>query len=125
FNQLALVDKKLNTLIQVTSANFSEQWSINGFADPRERKADLQFFNPKNDTVRIPYLDKKFNLKTGFKSIHFNLEYLSMASGELHIDGYSSIENLIINHPKIANKDVIVKKARFDYSCIIVTVKSC
>jgi hypothetical protein len=119
FNQLALVDKKLNTLIQVTSANFSEQWSINGFADPRERKADLQFFNPKNDTVRIPYLDKKFNLKTGFKSIHFNLENLSMASGELHIDGYSSIENLIINHPKIANKDVIVKKARFDYSCII------
>ena len=119
FNQLALVDKKLNTLIQVTSANFSEQWSINGFADPRERKADLQFSNPKNDTVRIPYLDKKFNLKTGFKSIHFNLENLSMASGEFHIDGYSSIENLMINHPKIANKDVIVKKARFDFHCII------
>lgn len=119
FNQLALVDKKLNTVIQVTSANFSQQWSINGFADPRDRKADLQFFNQKNDTIRIPYLDKKFNLKTGFKSIYFNLENLSMDSGELHIDGYSSIENLIVNHPKIANKDVIVKKARFDYHWII------
>ena len=119
FNKLALADKKLNTLIQVTSDNFSQQWSINGFADPRDRKADLQFFNAKSDTIRIPYLDKKFNLKTGFKSIHFNLDNLSMNSGELHIDGYSSIQDLVVNHPKIAGKDVVVKNARFDYHWIV------
>ncbi|WP_333599151.1 biosynthetic peptidoglycan transglycosylase [Flavobacterium sp.] len=119
FNQLALADKKLNTLIQVTSDNFSQQWSINGFADPRDRKADLQFYNAKSDTIRIPYLDKKFNLKTGFKSIHFNLDNLSMDSGELHIDGYSSIQDLFVNHPKIAGKDVVVQNARFDYHWIV------
>ena len=119
FNQLALADKKLKTLIQVTSDNFSQQWSINGFADPRGRKADLQFYNAKSDTIRIPYLDKKFNLKTGFKSIHFNLHNLSMDSGELHIDGYSSIKDLFVNHPKIAGKDVVVKNARFDYHWIV------
>lgn len=119
FNQLALADKKLNTLIQVTSDGFSQQWAINGFADPRDRKADLAFFNPKSDTIRIPYLDKKFNLKAGFKSIHFNLENLSMDSGELHIDGYSSIQNLMVNHPKIASKDVVIQNARFDYRWIV------
>lgn len=119
FAQLALADKKLNTLIQVTSDGFSQQWAINGFADPRDRKADLEFFNPKSDTIRIPYLDQKFNLKTGFKSIHFNLENLSMQSGELHIDGYSSIQNLLVNHPKIASKDVVIKNARFDYRWIV------
>lgn len=115
FNQLVLNQKKLNTLIQVTSANFSQQWSISGFADPRDRKADLDFFNPKNDPIRIPYLDKKFNLKTGFKSIHFNLDNLSMKRGQLQIDGYSSIQDLMVNHPKIADKDVVIKSARFDY----------
>ena len=119
FSQLVLNEKKLNTLIQVTSANFSEQWSISGFADPRDRKADLEFFNPKSDTIRIPYLDKKYNLKTGFKSIHFNLDNLSMDSGELHIDGYSSIQNLRVNHPKIATKDVVIKIARFDYHWVV------
>ena len=119
FSQLVLNEKKLNTLIQVTSANFSQQWNISGFADPRDRKADLEFFNPKSDTVRIPYLDKKFNLKSGFKSIHFNLDNLSMNNGELHIDGYSSIQNLMVNHPKIATKDVVVKIARFDYHWIV------
>ena len=31
----------------------------------------------------------------------------------------AGIEDLVINHPKIASKDVLVKKARFDYHCII------
>jgi hypothetical protein len=119
FNQLALADKKLNTVIQVTSNNFSQQWTLNGFADPRDRKADLEFYNATNDTIKIPYLDKKWNLKTGFKSIHFNLENLEMDSGELHIDGYSSIQNLFVNHAKIANKDVAIKNARFDYHWIV------
>lgn len=119
FNELALADKKLKTVIQVTSENFSQQWSINGFADPRDRKADLTFANAQNDTIKIPYLDKKFNLKTGFQSIHFNLNNLAMDSGELHIDGYSSIDNLIVNQPKIASKDVIIRNARFDYHWIV------
>lgn len=119
FNQLALSDKKLTTLINVTSENFSQQWAVNGFADPRERKADLEFFNPKSDTIRLPYLDQKFQLKTGFQSIHFNLENLAMNSGELHIDGYSSIRNLVVNHPKIAAKDVVIQNARFDYRWIV------
>ncbi|WP_309614448.1 transglycosylase domain-containing protein [Flavobacterium sp.] len=119
FNELSLSEKKLTTIIQVTSDKFSQQWSINGFADPRDRKADLTFANTKNDTIRIPYIDKKFNLKSGFKSIHFNLENLAMNNGELHIDGYSSIENLFVNHAKIASKDVIIKKARFDYHWIV------
>lgn len=119
FNQLVLIEKKLNTLIQVTSDGFSQQWAVNGFADPRDRKADLQFFNKESDTIIIPYLDKKFNLKTGFKSIHFNLEKLSMDSGDLHIDGYASIQDLLVNHPKIASKDVVIKNARFDYRWVV------
>lgn len=119
FNQLALTDKKLNTLIEVTSEGFSQQWAVTGFADPRDRKADLEFFNPKSDTIRLPYLGQKFQLKTGFQSIHFNLENLALDSGELHLDGYSSIRGLVVNHPKIASKDVVIQNARFDYRWVV------
>jgi hypothetical protein len=119
FNQLALTQKKLNTVIQVTSEGFSQQWTLNGFADPRERKARLKFYNAQNDTIQIPYLDKKYHLKTGFKAIHFNLDNLEMDSGELHLDGYASIENAFVNHPKIAQKDVLIHQARFDYHFIV------
>lgn len=119
FNQLALTHKKLKTVIQVSSEGFSQQWTLNGFADPRERKANLKFYNAQNNTIQIPYLDKKYRLKTGFKTIHFNLENLEMDSGELHIEGYTSIENAFVNHRKIAQKDVHIHQARFDYHFII------
>jgi hypothetical protein len=115
FNQLSLYNKQLHSLIQVTSDVTSQKWSIKGFADPRDKKADLQFVNAENDRVIIPYLDKKFNLKIGFQSIHFNLENLEMKSGILHIDGYSSIQSLSVYHPKIAKQDVVIQNARFDY----------
>lgn len=119
FKQLELENKKLTSLINVKSDDFTQNWSISGFADPRDRKADLKFFNSKNDSIRIPYLEKKIHLKTSFKTIHFNLENLDMSGGELHIDGYTSIENFKINHAKIAKNDVVIKNARFDYRLVL------
>ncbi|MBY0487568.1 MAG: transglycosylase domain-containing protein [Flavobacteriaceae bacterium] len=119
FKQLALENKKLNSLINVTSDDFTQDWNITGFADPRDRKADLNFSSSKNDSIRIPYLEKKINLKTSFKTIHFNLENLEMSGGELHIGGYTSIKNLKVNHAKIAKNDVIIKNARFDYQFVL------
>ena len=119
FKKLALEDKKLATVINVKAADFSQDWSITGFADPRDRKADLKFFNTNNDTILIPYLDKKFNLKTSFKTIHFNLQDMDMSGGKLHLDGFASIERLSVNHPKIATKDVVINNAKFDYHFLI------
>ncbi|RAR72585.1 transglycosylase domain-containing protein [Flavobacterium aciduliphilum] len=115
FLQLQLENKKLQFLIQVKEDDTKQNWSISGFADPRERKANLTFFNTQNDSIRLPYLAKKIHLKTSFKTIHFNLENLDMSGGELHIDGFTSIEDFKINHAKIAKNDVLIKKARFDY----------
>jgi hypothetical protein len=119
FKQLELENKKLTSLINVKSDDFTQNWSISGFADSRDRKADLKFYNSKNDSIRIPYLEKKIHLKTSFKTIHFNLENLDMSGGELHIDGYTSIENFKINHAKIAKNDVVIKNARFDYRLVL------
>ena len=119
FKKLALSNKNLTSIINVKATDFTQDWNISGFADPRNRKADLKFFNTKNDTISIPYLDQKFNLKTSFKTIHFNLEDMDMSGGKLRLDGYASIERLSVNHPKIATKEVVINKARFDYHFLI------
>ena len=118
FKQLQLENKKLASLITVKADDFTQNWSLSGFADPRDRKADLTFFNPKKDSIRIPYLYKKFHLKTSFKTIHFNLDNLEMNGGDLHIEGYASINDFKINHAKIAKNDVAIKNARFNYKLI-------
>jgi transglycosylase-like protein len=118
-NDLQLEDHQLQTAINVKTNTFSQNWNIKGFADPREKKADLKFFSSDTSKIQLPYIDERFGLKSSFDNIHVKLDKLEMESGELHIDGFTSIENLTINHPKIARKDVIIQKAQFDYRFLL------
>ena len=114
--ELHLEDEQLETSIRVKTDTFAQRWRIKGMADPRDRKADLKFFNLDTGAIRVPYLDERYNLKAGFDSIRVNLSNLEMDGGELHVDGFASIAGLRINHKKIASKDVFINKARFDYN---------
>ena len=116
--KLRLVDKELETSIGVTADNFKQTWKIKGFADPRNKQTDLRFFNLDTGKIKIPYIDERFNLKAGFDSIRLNIKNIEMDGDELHIDGTSSIENFSVNHPKIAKKDVVIKKAEFNYNFV-------
>ena len=113
--QLQLKEEVLATSINVKTSTFSQIWNIKGIANPRDKTADLKFFNSDNSKIKVPYLDERFGLFSSFDSIHLNIAKIEMESGELHIDGFTSIVNLTVNHPKIATKDVVVKQARFDY----------
>lgn len=113
--QLQLKDEVLATEINVSTTAFNQNWLIKGVANPRDKTADLKFFNGDNSKIKVPYLDERFGLFSSFDSIHLNIAKIEMESGELHIDGFTSIVNLTVNHPKIATKDVVVKQARFDY----------
>ena len=118
-SKLVLDNKQLETNLHVQSKDFDQRWNIKGFADPRNKKANIRFFNLDTGAIRVPYLDERYNLKASFDSIRLNVENIDKDGSELHIDGYTSITNLKINHPKIASKDVVIKNARFDYRFLL------
>lgn len=113
--QLSLADKQLETTITVSENDSVQTWKVSGIADPRNKQGDLTFFNADSSQVTVPYIQKKFGLKSEFKAIHINVENIDMDGDELNVDGYASIEHFMVNHPKIASKDVLIEDARFDY----------
>ncbi|PRZ26137.1 transglycosylase domain-containing protein [Flavobacterium granuli] len=117
--KLQLFDKELETSINVQTNTFAQRWKIKGFADPRNKKADIRFFNIDTGAIKVPYFDERYNLISSFDSIRLNIENIDRSGGELRIDGFTSIANLKINHPKIARKDVVIKNARFDYRFLL------
>ncbi|MFV5687237.1 transglycosylase domain-containing protein [Flavobacterium sp. ZT3R25] len=119
FQKLRLVNKQLETSIKVQTNTFTQRWKIKGFADPRNKKADIRFVNIDTGAIKVPYFDERFNLKSSFESIRLNIENIDKDGDELHIDGFMAITNLKINHPKIANKDVVIKNAKFDYRFLL------
>ncbi|MES2544593.1 MAG: transglycosylase domain-containing protein [Bacteroidota bacterium] len=114
-NELVLKNQQLKSTINVNSKNVAQNWSLQGFADPRNRKADLSFFNNDTAKIKLPYIDERFNILSSFDSIHLNVEKIEMEDGELHVDGYTSISNFTIKHKRISSKPVVIEKARFDY----------
>jgi hypothetical protein len=117
--KLTLDNQELNSLITVETGTFKQHLSMKGLADPRNRKADIRIFNKDTGAIRLPYVDERYNLKSSFDSIRLNVDNIEKTMGEFHLDGFATITNLHVNHPKIANKDVVIKKARFDYRFLL------
>jgi hypothetical protein len=119
FQKLRLVNQQLETSIKVETNTFAQRIRIQGFADPRNKKTDIRFYNMDSGAIKMPYIDERFNLKSSFDSIRVNIQNIDKSGGELHIDGFASIANLMVNHPKIANKDVVIKNAKFDFRFLL------
>lgn len=113
--KLRLADEQLESNITVSGKDIFQHWKVKGFADPRNKKADLDFFNTDTTRIEIPYLNERYSLKSGFDAIHLNVDNIDMDGGELHVDGYASIKNFMVNHKRISSKDVVIDNARFDY----------
>ena len=56
FQKLRLVNKQLETSIQVQTKAFTQRIRIEGFADPRNKTADIRFFNIDTGAIKVPYL---------------------------------------------------------------------
>jgi hypothetical protein len=117
--KLILANSQMETAINVKTNTFTQRWKIKGYADPRNKKADLRFFNRDTGAIKVPYFDERYNLISSFDSIRLNIKNIDKSGGQLHINGFTSIVNLKVNHPKIASKDVLIKKARFDYRFLL------
>ncbi|WP_159799900.1 transglycosylase domain-containing protein [Flavobacterium sp. MK4S-17] len=113
--QLSLADKNLESSFVVKENDSTQAWKVKGMADPRNKQADLKFFNTDTSQIRLPYLKARYGLQSAFDSIHVNVQNIDMSGDELHVDGFAAIKNFMVNHPKIAKKDVVIKEARFDY----------
>ena len=117
--ELKLADKKLESSIGVTAKDISQNWKVKGLADPRNKQADLDFFNTDTTRIAIPYLNERYGIKSGFDAIHLNVDNIDMSGGKLHVDGYASIRNFMVNHRRISSKDVVIDNARFDYRFLL------
>ncbi|MFK7049590.1 transglycosylase domain-containing protein [Flavobacterium columnare] len=116
---LSLKDEKLNTQIQIATDHFYQKWNIQGYANARKKQTDLLIQSADTSQITLPYLQEKWGLKTGFDKIRLKVDRIDMNFGELTINGLASINNLTINHPKIAHKDVVIKEAEFDYQFVL------
>lgn len=117
-DKLVLEDEELATTVLITTKAFTQKLRIIGTADPRNKEADVQFSNFDKGKINIPYIDQKYGVRSSFDSIRINVDQIDMNGDELHIDGFTSVANLSVNHPKIAKNEVLFKDVKMDYKLL-------
>lgn len=117
-DKLLLDDEDLETIIDIKSKDFSQKLRIYGSADPRNKEVDIQFVNNDKTKMIVPFVTEKFGLKSSFDSINVKVDNVEMSGGELHIDGFTSLINLTMKHPKISKSEVLFENLKMDYKLL-------
>lgn len=117
-DKLLLDDEDLETIIEIKSKDFSQKLRIYGTADPRNKEVDVQFVNSDKTKLIVPFVAQKYGLKSSFDSIRVSVNDIEMSGDELHVDGFASIINLAVKHPKISKNEVLFENLKMDYKIL-------
>ncbi len=115
-SSIAINDHQLNSTLVLN--NNESVWHMEGQLYPSDKKLNVRFF-ADNKKVELPYLEQKFGLKLSFDTVSTRMDNIEYASGELRIFGNWALKNLTVNHPRIAQKDVLVNSASIDCNMFI------
>lgn len=102
---------KLKSTIRVN--NTESRWHVDGDMDAGDQNFDLLLY-AEGKKVELPYLEKRFGLKLNFDTLRTQLKDVNHGNHKLKINGYLSIRNLLVNHPKIASNNIIVPEGSID-----------
>lgn len=114
--EISIEDHQLNSTFILN--NYESVWHMQGMLYPSDKKLNVQFF-AENKKVELPYLEEKFGLKLGFDTVSTRMDKIEYNAGELRIYGNWALKNLLVNHPKVSQKDVIVPLASIDCNMFI------
>ncbi|AFD09130.1 biosynthetic peptidoglycan transglycosylase [Solitalea canadensis] len=98
--------------------NGEATWHCTGMIDGGAKEMDVKLF-ADGRKVEFPYLEQKFGLKVNFDTLALKLAGTKYSGDELTVKGAWGIKNLLINHKKIANKDVVVDNGSIDATMVI------
>jgi len=113
--ELTIADGNIQTNISVQTDSLVNRLRLNGFIDPDNYKIAASLYTTDAAGIRLPYIQKKFDAKLSFDTLHVSLNNKKYRNERLTISGTAKVNNLNINQPKIADEDVRVKSGAIDY----------
>lgn len=106
-------DHRFSCPIKMIEWGNSSTWNIKGTIDKSSRIAGMIIYPEKTGSY-FPFVKNIFGLSVKFDSLRLGLEYNSYKGDIYHLNGYTSVFGLLMNHKKISNDDVEMKKALFE-----------
>lgn len=102
--------------LQLNDGEQSCNWLVRGSLDRKSRRFALHLFPaPPGGRIRLPYIGRRWGLKTSFTSASLALQFENYRQDALNCSGSLAVADLSLNHPRIAAQDVDIPQAGLDF----------
>ncbi|WP_299821175.1 biosynthetic peptidoglycan transglycosylase [uncultured Pontibacter sp.] len=112
---LRINDGNVESQVSILADSVENNMRVRGTIDPGDYniKASLYAFDKKG--IRLPYVKKKFDGEVAFDTLHLSLTDKRYRNEKLTVRGRAMVNNLVLNHEKLNDEDILVKESAVDY----------
>ncbi len=111
-----IYDGDLTSTIEVN--NRESVWHFAGKMHPSDKEIDVKLY-ADGKKVELPLIEKKFKLKFNFDTLTTRLNKVEHGSNETQVYTYCSVKNLLVNHPALSARDVVVPDGSIDANVFV------
>ncbi len=109
-------DGTIESQISVQTDSLINNMRAYGTINPRDYRFAGRLYAYDDMGIRVPYIKKKLDAAVSFDTIRFSLDNKKFRNEKLTIKGSAMVNNLTLNHPKLAGEeDINVRESAIDY----------
>lgn len=112
---LAIEDGTIATEVSVRIDTLENNMRVSGKINPRDYNIAASLYAADNNGIQLPYVESKFGGNITFDTLHVSLKDKKFRRDMLTVQGSATVNNLVVNHEKLASEDIFVRESELDY----------
>ncbi|MCC9136130.1 transglycosylase domain-containing protein [Pontibacter silvestris] len=108
-------DGKIDARMSVKVDSLENNMHVQGAIDPGDYVISVDLFAFDDRGITLPYVKEKLAGKVAFDTLHLSLTNKTFRRDMLTVRGSAMVNDLIVNHEKLADEDIHVKEGAVDY----------
>ncbi|AKD03601.1 penicillin-binding protein [Pontibacter korlensis] len=112
---LLMDDGNIDSEVYVRTDSIENNMRVRGTIDPGDYRISASLYAGDTAGIRLPYVQQKFNAKVAFDTLHVSLEDKEFRNDMLTVRGNAMVDDLVLNHEKLAAEDIHVSESAVDY----------
>lgn len=112
---LLMDDGHIESEVYVRTDSLVNNLRLRGSIDPGDYRISTSLYATDTAGIRLPYVQQKLDAKVAFDTLHISLDNKRFRNDKLTVQGRAMVDDLILNHPKLADEDIHVQESAVDY----------
>ncbi|ARS34222.1 biosynthetic peptidoglycan transglycosylase [Pontibacter actiniarum] len=112
---LLVDDGHIESEVYVRTDSLVNNMRVRGTIDPRDYRIATSLYAADTNGIRLPYIQQKFDATVAFDTLHISLDNKRFRNDKLTVSGRAVVDDLVLNHPKLASEDIQVSESAVDY----------